>query len=111
MYSRRINITLAIIRMQCSELLYHLYQNHVADSPNCPCGVIETPEHYFFDCPLHQDMEELTAVLFQLQLTPTLNTILFGDAPSGNSPELVIAVEKFITTRQRFTLTMLNLPD
>ena len=52
MYSRRINITLAIIRMQCSELLYHLYQNHVADSPNCPFGVIETPEHYFFvHCP------------------------------------------------------------
>ena len=77
MYSRRINITLARIRMQCSELLYHLYQNHVADSPNCPCGVIETPE----------------------------------PAPSGNLPELVIAVEKFITTTQRFTLTMLNLPD
>ena len=53
MYSRRINITLARIRMQCNELLYHLYQNHIADSPNCPCGVIETPEHYFFDCPLH----------------------------------------------------------
>ena len=106
MYSRRINITLARIRMQCSELLYHLYQNHVADSPNCPCGVIETPEHYFFDCPLHHiARDELTAELFQLQLTPTLNTVLFGDAPSGNLPELVIAVEKFITTTQRFTLT------
>ena len=108
MYSRHINITLARIRMQCSELLYHLYQNHVADSPNCPCGVMETPEHYFFDCPLHHiAREELTAELFQLQLTPTLNT-------SGNLPELVIAVEKFITTTQRFTLTMLtmlNLPD
>ena len=112
MYSRRINITLARIRMQCSELLYHLYQNHVADSPNCPCGVIETPEHYFFDCPLHHiAREELTAELFQLQLTPTLNTVLFGDAPSGNIPELVIAVEKCITTTQRFTFTMLNLPD
>ena len=111
MYSRRINITLARIRMQYSELLYHLYQNHVADSPNCPCGVIETPEHYFFDCPLHHiASEEHTAELFQLQLTPTLNTVLFGDAPSGNLPELVIAVEKFITTTQRFTLTMLNLP-
>ena len=42
MYSRRINITLARIRTQCNELLYHLYQNHVADSPNCPCEVIET---------------------------------------------------------------------
>ena len=59
--------SLARIRMQCSELLYHLYQNHVADSPNCPCGVIETPEHYFFDCPLHHiAREELTAELFQL---------------------------------------------
>ena len=53
MYSRRINITIARIRMQCSELLYHLYQNHVADSPNGPCGLIETPEHYVVDCPLH----------------------------------------------------------
>ena len=101
------------IRMQCSELLYHLYQNHVADSPSCPCGVIETPKHYFFDCPLHHiAKEELnTAELFRLQLTPTLNTVLFGDAPAGNLPELVIAVETFITTTQRFTLTMLNLPD
>ena len=62
MYSRRINITLARIKMQCSKLLYHLYQNHVADSPNCPCGLIETPEHYYFDCPLHHiAREELTA--------------------------------------------------
>ena len=30
MYSRRINITLATIRMQCSELLYHLYQNQLS---------------------------------------------------------------------------------
>ena len=36
--------------------------------------------------------EELTAELLQLQLTPTLNTVLFDDAPSGNLPELVIAV-------------------
>ena len=87
-----------------NELLYHLYQNHVADSPNCPCGVIETPEHYFFASSLHHiAREELTAELFQLQLTPTLNTVLFGDAPSGNLPELVIAVEKCITTTQRFT--------
>ena len=53
MYSRRIKIMFARIRMQCSELLYHLYQSHVANSPNCPCNVVETPEHYFHDCPLH----------------------------------------------------------
>ena len=109
MYSRRVNITLARIRMQCSELLYHFNFNHVADGPNCPCGVIETPQHYFFDCPLHHiAREELTAELFQLQLIPTLNTVLFGDAPSGNLPELVIAIETFLTTTQRFTLKGLD---
>ena len=85
MFSRRINMTLARIRMQCSELLYHLYQNHVADSSKCPCVSTSTNPH-----------SKLCS---------------FGDAPSGNLPELVIAVEKFITTTQRFTLTMLNLPD
>ena len=67
MYSRRIKITLARIRMQCSELLYYLYQNHVADSP---CGAIETPEHYFFDCPLHHiGREELRSTLINPQCT------------------------------------------
>ena len=89
-HSRRINITLARIRMQCSELLYHLHQNHVADSPNCPCGVIETHEHYFFDCPQHHiAREELTAELFQLQITPTLNHIY------NHNPEIYINYVKF----------------
>ena len=69
--------------MQCSVPLYHLYQNHVVDSPNCPYGVIETPEHYFFDCPLHHIAgdRDLTTELLQLQLPPIVR---FNDAPTGN---------------------------
>ena len=36
------------LRMNCSELKYHMYNNHVAESPNCLCGCIETPQHYYF---------------------------------------------------------------
>ena len=39
--------------MNCSELKYHLYINHVAETPNCLCGCIATPQHYFLECPLY----------------------------------------------------------
>ena len=44
-------------------------------------------------------------------LTPNLDTVFFGYAPTGNLAELVNAVETFKTTTQKFKLTMLYLPD
>ena len=33
--------------MNCRELKYHQYINPVAQTPNCLCGCIEMPQHYF----------------------------------------------------------------
>ena len=105
MYLRRTNIIMARIRMQCSELNQHLYQNHVADSPSCPCGVAETPEHFVFDCPIYTvAREDFTSKLLQLHLTPTLHTVLYGKSPSKDLPELIKAVETFLLSTKRFTI-------
>jgi hypothetical protein len=49
------NIAHATLRMGCSKLNDHLFNNiHVIESPVCICGIEdETVEHYFFRCPLH----------------------------------------------------------
>ena len=45
-FSKKVNIIMSRLRMNCSELKYHLYINHVVETPNCLCGCIETPQHY-----------------------------------------------------------------
>ena len=51
----KINITLARIRMHCSELHQHLADMHIIENNLCACGKSETSEHFFFTCPLYQD--------------------------------------------------------
>ena len=49
---RKTNILHAIIRMGCSGLNAHLFQNYITDSPRCACGdPYEDPFHYSFACP------------------------------------------------------------
>ena len=52
---RKLNIYHSRIRMGCSALNGHLSMLlHVKDNPKCECGfAVETPRHYFIDCPLY----------------------------------------------------------
>ena len=53
---RKINITLARIRMHCSELHQHLTDMHNIKNNLCAWGESETSEHVFFTCLLYQDV-------------------------------------------------------
>ena len=50
---RNVSVILCRMRNKCSALNYHLYINHVIDSPtclNCDTNQNENVEHFFFDC-------------------------------------------------------------
>ena len=52
--SRELNVKHAQLRMQCSKLNSHLFQLHVSDTSQCPCGQdIEDSAHYLLKCTLY----------------------------------------------------------
>ena len=90
--------------MNCSELKYHLYI-HVAETPNCLCGCIETPQHYFFECPLYLTHRDILLVYFQNTEAPlTLKNIIYGDIKKNMTETLITSVEKYICETQRFSI-------
>ena len=53
-FSRQLNIVHAQLRMQCSNLNYHLFNLYVVDSPSCICSYkCEDVNHYQMQCPLY----------------------------------------------------------
>ena len=94
--------------MNCSELKYHLYINHVEETPNCLCGCIETPQHYFFECPLYLTNRDISLAYFWNTEAPlSLKNILFGDIQENMTKTLITAVEKYICEAQRFSILSL----
>ena len=84
------------LRMNCSELNYHLFNNHVSDNPSCSCGSVETSQHYFLECPLHYvSRAEFVSKLANINVQPCLNTILYGKIPENLITKLTNAVESF----------------
>ena len=73
--------------MNCSELKYHLYINHVVETPNCLCGCIETPQHYFLECPLYPTHRDILLAYFPL----SLKNILYGDIQENMTRTLITA--------------------
>lgn len=95
----------ARIRMGCSKLNDHLFNNYLIDSPSCLCGFhIENPVHYFLHCPnytaLRNEMIHMIAPLSPI----SIRTLLFGNAELNlNTNKVIIgAVHKFITDSRRF---------
>ena len=43
---KKLNIILARIRMECSELNHHLFTMNIIDNPLCTCGRNETTNHF-----------------------------------------------------------------
>ena len=64
---RKLSIMQARIRMGCSGLNSHLtLMLHVKNNSSCLCGFnIETPKHYFLNCPLYAGPRQKLLRLFQ----------------------------------------------
>ena len=50
---RKIETSLARLRIGHVGLNFHLFRINVSPSPSCSCGQTETIEHFFFQCPLY----------------------------------------------------------
>ena len=75
------------IRLGLSPLRGQLFKYNISDNPYCPsCWVcIETPKHFFLDCPLYtvERVSMLSSITLMQTLEPTvnqqfLNFVLFG---------------------------------
>ena len=82
--SRQELITMAKLRMQCSDLNGHLYTMKIIDSPACStsCGFVNENEfHFLLVCPLYnRPRVTLQNAMGHMGYGPfTLRTLLYGD--------------------------------
>ena len=100
---RKINITLARIRMHCSELHQHLADMHIIENNWCASRQPKTTEHFFFTFPLYQDARHYMQRSFiDIQVDLNLQTILQGH-PTENE-NIVQIVDTFLTRSKRFSI-------
>ena len=102
---RHLNIIMAKIRMNCSELKSHLYRINVIESPNCTCGeAVEDPYHYFFICPQYTAQRAALHAAVANLAPFTLKTILSGCTQLSlqENKEIYNATQTFIKNSKRF---------
>jgi ribonuclease P/MRP protein subunit RPP40 len=102
---RHIQLTMARLRMRCSQLKKHLFDMHIIDDSSCECGSdTEDTYHYFFTCPLYTAQR----AIFQ-NLTRTIekscSSFLYGDkkATLTQNHFLMGVVTQYINKTKRFT--------
>ena len=108
---RRLNIILARIRMNCSELNSHLFAMHVIPNPHCQCGhdQLESTVHYFMECPLyHLHRNQLAGHFRRLELDFNIHTLLYGTSDPEIDQQIVEHIDEFVTDTNRFQLTNAN---
>jgi hypothetical protein len=105
--SRRENIILSRIRIGCSGLNSDLHRNlHVIDDSSCKCGYkIENSLHYFFHCPLYQNIRITLLNAVGNLAPPTLKTVTRGSTNTTFEANIAIleAVHLYIKDSMRFS--------
>ena len=96
------------IRMGCSGLNFHLFNNlHVIPSPECSCGYeVEDPVHFFFFCPQYDTQRRvMMQALLQIQnIDINIHTLLWGDEnlTIDDNKRIFSSVQTYITETSRF---------
>ena len=95
---RKIETSLARLRIGHAGLNFHLFRINASPSPSCPCGQTETIEHFFFQCPLYaQARTILYDSLVSLNVTFSLKNILGGgDLPQEKQKIIIQNTATFI---------------
>ena len=102
------NVIKATPRLQlgCSKLKSDLcFKLHVVDDPSCACGVpVEDAYHFFFHCPLYDDIRVDLMTSVSSVTVCNLSNLLFGDDALGLNENMVIfdAVHLFLNQSRRF---------
>ena len=92
------------LRMQSSNLNYHLFNFHVVDSPSCRCSYkCEDVNHYLLQCPLYaSERQKLLSVVEQICVA-NVEVLLFDSSKHSFDENSVIfkSVEMFILESNR----------
>ena len=101
--SRKLQIIMARLRLQCSLLKDHLFQKNVIDSRLCTCGEIENTDHYFFSCLNYTNIRNDT--ISKLNNIDT-HILMYGNSLLTEDENKVIfeAASQFIIQSKRFEL-------
>ena len=96
----------ARIRIGCSKLKSHLYNNlHAIEEESCQCGHRnEVPFHFFFECPRYIALRNNLFMSVAQHTDCSLKTLLFGDPELNRKQNCDIfdAVQHFITLSKHF---------
>ena len=101
---RKWNVIHARLRMHCSKLNEHLYSKNIVDSPFCHCGQIEDTYHFFFLCPLYQNIRDSLFAALSDYRPISIHLILFGSkvaTPEANR-DIFKHVQTYIRQSNRF---------
>ena len=94
------------LRMQCSKLNFDLCcRLYVCDSSACRCGATrETAEHFFMDCPLHNEIRDKLFTAVSKHTACSTETFLYGDTNLSDIANFSIfdAVHDYICQSNRF---------
>ena len=91
------------MRLQCSDLNFHLMKRYISDNPYCNCGQnIESPEHYLIHCEVYKDIRAQT--IDKLSTEINIQTLLYGnpDYSLELNSKIFRSVADFINRSQRF---------
>ena len=102
--NRSDQISLARLRMGCSNLRKDLFDMHIVDDPSCECGADEEDaSHFFFDCPMHQAHRHIITNITYAN-NSNIHNLLFGDddISQGTNFKLMETVANYINSTGRF---------
>ena len=92
--------------MGCSLLNGHIsLLMHLTDDPSCPCGAaVESPRHYFMDCPLHARPRNELINTVNSYTDCNINVLLFGikNLTLNQNTKICESVHKFMIDTRRF---------
>ena len=102
------NVKHAQLRMNCSKLNAHLFQLHVTDTMQCPCGYdVEDSEHFLLHCPLyHIQRLEMIQTIVNVEIEAddiSQDFLLYGSEFYSTEKNVTVieAVHKFISDTER----------
>ena len=93
------------IRLAISDLNHHLYERHLREDSICDCGFqFENSQHFFFDCPLHQQARRQSILSIPNFHTLPVETLTHGDSNKTFADNKFIfeKVQQFILLSNRF---------
>ena len=102
---RKPSVILCQIRNGCSQLNYDLFRSNLTPTSLCSCGIEpETPEHFFLNCPLYNEIRgDITDMMTAHSLNFEALILGSSNLNSDNNSVLLSHVQTYIKHSKRFS--------